>query len=785
MTRHLARATRTRASSRSTREFTVRLPSLRRAHGRAGDFFMIAQWFPKLARLEPDGRCASFPYHGLGEFYADFADYELTVDVPGDFVIAAPGGLVERRALPGGARRERYRLRTRARHRVGGEPALRRVELRARRRRASTCSRRRAARARPRAGRAPAAHGLGSSAARLGPYPHARLVLVLPPARAQGAAGMEYPGLITGWAATGTSRVNPVARALHDVVTAHELAHQWFPMLVATNEAEPPVLDEGLAEWLGLDLMRERLDGRSSPLSALLGVPDRPVRGQARPSPRPPRRLLRCCRRIGYAPRELAPAVYLRPALALETIARTWGRERLCCRARPLCARASLRAPALARPAPRVRSRATGPASRRACSPRARGRRPTGTRLAVRGSPALVLHAEHARCAPAAVAAASSSIHARGARTRAPVARGPRALVLMPAQPLRGASIDPDRRNLLDPTRRRPACASRTTLRSPRCSPRLLLLAQALARGARAMTAGARVRRALGVTAVAYAFRTACALLLSWPALADLYRLLQRRTPTARSSARPTPALMLELAAQSSGRYLAWAASCLRALPAARTARLARAGCTRCTRRQSVAESLPPRCAATSAALLLGGVALLASAARSPAPCSRCSRRSLRCCPRANAAERVVIAARCLGRPRALLRSPPRTTWRAPRSPSRRLGARAAPGVARLLGRPPARHALLAARGGAAPCSPRPSRARCPGWPSRCSCPANRPSCSWPRCCASVWLAIAVDRIDAPDLTGPKRIPQTTRERSEPRGRVGPDELCSAGGRVA
>jgi hypothetical protein len=111
--------------------FQVRMPSLVARMGAAGDFFMVAQWFPKLARLEPDGRWASFPYHGLGEFYADFADYELAVEVPARYVVAAPGELVERRALRSGARIEHYRLERALDVAFAADPGLRRVQARA------------------------------------------------------------------------------------------------------------------------------------------------------------------------------------------------------------------------------------------------------------------------------------------------------------------------------------------------------------------------------------------------------------------------------------------------------------------------------------------------------------------------------------------------------------------------------------------------------------------------------------------------------------------------------
>ena len=74
----------------------------------AGRFHMVGQWFPKLARLEPDGTWAHFPFHHLAEFYADFGTYDVTLDVPaGASSIGATGPRVERR-VEDGRRIERH-----------------------------------------------------------------------------------------------------------------------------------------------------------------------------------------------------------------------------------------------------------------------------------------------------------------------------------------------------------------------------------------------------------------------------------------------------------------------------------------------------------------------------------------------------------------------------------------------------------------------------------------------------------------------------------------------------
>ncbi|MBL8743410.1 MAG: M1 family peptidase, partial [Myxococcales bacterium] len=62
-------------------EFESQLPSVVLRTGFAGSFHMAGQWFPKLAKLEPDGTFAHFPFQRFSEFYADFGDYDVTIDV--------------------------------------------------------------------------------------------------------------------------------------------------------------------------------------------------------------------------------------------------------------------------------------------------------------------------------------------------------------------------------------------------------------------------------------------------------------------------------------------------------------------------------------------------------------------------------------------------------------------------------------------------------------------------------------------------------------------------------
>src|SRR5690606_15389240 len=72
-------------------EWDDKLPSIVERTGFDGSFHMTGQWFPKLAPLEADGTFAHFPFHHLGELYADYARHYVTADVPDGRILGATG----------------------------------------------------------------------------------------------------------------------------------------------------------------------------------------------------------------------------------------------------------------------------------------------------------------------------------------------------------------------------------------------------------------------------------------------------------------------------------------------------------------------------------------------------------------------------------------------------------------------------------------------------------------------------------------------------------------------
>ena len=303
-------------------EFSAKLPTVVLRTGYVDDFHLVGQWFPKLAKLAPDGTFAHFPFHAQAEFYADFGDYDVTLDVPASAVVGATGERVSSEPH-GERRRERYVARGVHDFAWTAWPLFRertaRIDGVAVRVLAPPDQD-----ASVEVTLAALAKALPRASALYGRYPYPTLTVVHPPERAAEAGGMEYPTLITTggpWYAALSG-----ARAIESVTT-HELLHQWFYGLVATNEARWPFLDEGLTSYAEL----RTLDAGWGPGSAYRGFGlELAATSLGRAFAAGPAEDLPVSSAAADFPsfRLLGALVYSRTATILETLARVYGRER-------------------------------------------------------------------------------------------------------------------------------------------------------------------------------------------------------------------------------------------------------------------------------------------------------------------------------------------------------------------------------------------------------------------------------------------------------------------------
>jgi hypothetical protein len=251
--------------------FEARLPIPMARTGGYEDYFMVAQWYPKLAVFETEGvrgavedGWAGHQFHGPTNFYAEYADYDVRIGVPEGWEVASTGeGGREEMEPADGEGGIWYRFRQRAVHDFAFAAGERMVDV---------VSTHRPAGSGPSVeihlflpeGTEPQAErwrrviegSLDVLGSRIGPYPYSTITAVLPPPRGRRTTGMEYPTLFTALPGDPYWDTRPFSSVrLNEAVIAHEFAHEYFYGIVGTNEFEEAFLDEGFTQYWGNEAM--------------------------------------------------------------------------------------------------------------------------------------------------------------------------------------------------------------------------------------------------------------------------------------------------------------------------------------------------------------------------------------------------------------------------------------------------------------------------------------------------------------------------------------------------
>jgi len=314
-------------------DFQVQLPALFARTGHRGQFHMIGQWFPKIGVLEgPPGaeKWVADTFHANSEFYADFGTYDVTLRVPRDLVVDATGVLVAAK-VESNLNVMTYRAEDVHDFAWFAGPSLSRLESRVPTGDGDVslvlyfpeAQRGFAARHAHAAG-----YALQWYSEHLVPYPWSRMVVLSPPSDAQGAAGgMEYPALVTtsanGW-------YSPEGIHLPESVTIHEIGHNWFQGLLASNEGSQAWLDEGVNQYTEA-LILEEMFGKTTSLADWANISAStmemgqalllPVRNSPDPIDQRPEAF--------HSPPSYFAASYGRTATTLRTLENQVGSERL------------------------------------------------------------------------------------------------------------------------------------------------------------------------------------------------------------------------------------------------------------------------------------------------------------------------------------------------------------------------------------------------------------------------------------------------------------------------
>ncbi|MEO7445274.1 MAG: M1 family metallopeptidase [Ferruginibacter sp.] len=217
--------------------FHVKLPYLFSRSGYLNKSYQVTQWFPKIAVYDRTG-WHEMPYLDQGEFYSDFGNYRVGITVPSGFVVAATGSLKEKIT---GNNTTQYEYEQNNVHDFAWfadkdylvkEDTLlienRVIKLAAyyREKNAAAWSQ---------------SIDYIKSAVRtksewLGAYPWNTVTVV--ESAADGMGAMEYPTITV---------ISPTKNNQElDYLINHEIGHNWFYGILASNERDNPWMDEGM-----------------------------------------------------------------------------------------------------------------------------------------------------------------------------------------------------------------------------------------------------------------------------------------------------------------------------------------------------------------------------------------------------------------------------------------------------------------------------------------------------------------------------------------------------------
>lgn len=231
-----------------TTPFRVKIPWLFSRMGYNGDLFSITQWYPKPAVYDVNGWNA-FPYAEQGEYYSEFGNYEVSLNVPANWRVAATGELQDtaefawldslvigrdttertgrknliykqeqvsdfawfakpdfdvakgKSILPGGQEITTYAFYRKTK-KANGPSILAAIDK-----------------------------ALQYYSGRVGLYPYRYCTVVIGPL--QGAGGMEYP-MIT------------ICTDASEGTIIHEVGHNWFQGMLGSQERQHPWMDESI-----------------------------------------------------------------------------------------------------------------------------------------------------------------------------------------------------------------------------------------------------------------------------------------------------------------------------------------------------------------------------------------------------------------------------------------------------------------------------------------------------------------------------------------------------------
>jgi len=249
-------------------DFTSKLPNIFARTGFTKNYYLVAQWFPKIGVYEKAGQryaekgawnCHQF--HANSEFYADFGVYNVELRVPQNYIVGATGLLEFEKNNEDGTKYLLFHAEdvidfvwTASPDFVIAEGSWEHVKIKVFLPQDKLYLANRILES--------AINSLQYLDKYIGKYPYPNLTIVDPPFYGRGSGGMEYPTFITTRSIWGF----PKGIKMLEETTAHEVVHNYFQALIATNEFEEPWMDEGFTQYFENRIMDETYGSKRSRL---------------------------------------------------------------------------------------------------------------------------------------------------------------------------------------------------------------------------------------------------------------------------------------------------------------------------------------------------------------------------------------------------------------------------------------------------------------------------------------------------------------------------------------
>lgn len=246
--------------------FEVKIPRQRSRLGYYGEHYEMVQWYPKVCVFDDQGWHLD-AYHAIGEFYGEFGSYDVTIEIPGDFVVAATGERLDpediqfmdtlistsRKIMTDERRIVRFYADNVHDFAWVCDPDFLVDDFQVDSIDIYVFYDRRNAKKWNNAG-VYAIDAMSRYNEWYGNYPYKNISIV------DGCfnGGMEYPNLVI----IGIDE-DPFTR-LFEIVVIHEIGHQWFYGLLGSNEIDEPWLDEGFTTYTEIRYLEDKYGPENS-----------------------------------------------------------------------------------------------------------------------------------------------------------------------------------------------------------------------------------------------------------------------------------------------------------------------------------------------------------------------------------------------------------------------------------------------------------------------------------------------------------------------------------------